>query len=403
MSFIFLFCSLLVLITPRSDSFKTENTSIELNSTDGFHTTANIRHSIEEFCGYFNISLPKCSCEIVPVVCKFRSYILDFKEVNTTDKRRYARSNAVTLTYVSVAIFSSLFGVVGNTAVLLIAYQERAQLSPCKLHIAELAFVNFIFSIVQIINIAPLYITNKWIYGVVMCKVLRCSLEVASLLSSGFFQVITLQRYFLVTNPLNIKKIKESEKRLRHVVVIINIIVAIATTIPYFIGLNIEDYSGRCVMFHGDNENMFLSYSWFVIGLYSFTPISITAILSIKLSLYFLKEAKGETYDQTNRSNVNRRIMQQMLLVLSLFVLCTLPSRVINIYLGIHRNVNTKLYIALEFISYVTYSLQNQLNPILYSMLAKEWRKSMANTWNLMYKTVKKPKRNERHPLTVTD
>ena len=79
----------------------------------------------------------------------------------------------VSYMYATIALVSSIFGVVGNAAVLCMAYRQRGNMSPCKLHIAELAVFNLVFSTVQIFNVLPLYWTNVWMYGLPMCKIMR--------------------------------------------------------------------------------------------------------------------------------------------------------------------------------------------------------------------------------------
>ena len=83
-------------------------------------------------------------------------------QTNTSGTSVFQRWHGVTVFYAAVALISSLFGILGNGSVLVIAYQQRTQLSPCKLHIAQLALVNFVFCVVQSINVVPLYWTNTW-------------------------------------------------------------------------------------------------------------------------------------------------------------------------------------------------------------------------------------------------
>ena len=53
----------------------------------------------------------------------------------------------------------------------------------------------------------PLYWTNEWVYGSWMCKVMKGTLEVGSLMSSGFFQLIAVERYFLIVYTFNVDKV----------------------------------------------------------------------------------------------------------------------------------------------------------------------------------------------------
>ena len=66
-----------------------------------------------------------------------------------------------------------------------------------------------------------------------------------------------------------------------------------------------------------------------------------------------------------------------MLLILSLFIICTLPSRLVTITMDMVDFRSHRVILIFQFISYILYSLQGTLNPILYSMLAKQWRRNL--------------------------
>ena len=62
----------------------------------------------------------------------------------------FARVHEVTVVYASIALLSSVFGVCGNLLVIVVAYRNRRHISACKLHIAQLAVVNFVFCTLQV-------------------------------------------------------------------------------------------------------------------------------------------------------------------------------------------------------------------------------------------------------------
>ena len=100
------------------------------------------------FCLHFDIHPTNCSCPVTPIVCE--AITLDTDNNKTTEFRRF---NKFTVAYATIAAMSSIFGVAGNGAVVGMAYRYRHNISPCKLHIAELAAVNLVFSTVQIIQV----------------------------------------------------------------------------------------------------------------------------------------------------------------------------------------------------------------------------------------------------------
>ena len=162
-------------------------------TSDAETVIGELSFSLEKFCRLLDIPPMNCSCDFTPIICEISDYEKKRKYKNGT-RGTFKRSHGFTVAYVTIAVISSVFGVFGNTAVIFIAFQERKELSACKRHIAQLAVVNLIFSAIQFVNVIPLYLTNRWIYGRVMCKLTKSLLEIGSLLSSGFFQLITIER-----------------------------------------------------------------------------------------------------------------------------------------------------------------------------------------------------------------
>ena len=371
-----------IVVSVSTEGYKIEEESWMDNNKSDVNTSTDVVFldgisSIEDVCVILNISLSRCRCDILPQFCEFQTS-------NSTFKSIYIRNKTFTIVYTSVTMFSSLFGLLGNAAVLLVAYHHRHHLPSGKLHIAELALVNFIFCLVQIINAIPLYWTNSWIYSIAMCKVIRSAMEFASLLTIGFILIIAIERYFHISCPF---QSRYTERRFRHSLVIINIIVVMSTIVPFFIGLGIDN-NGRCIMFHGSTSRMFLPYNWFVVTVYSVIPVFITFMLYIKIIKLLSKQARDKQLSNSNAvfkckmANINRRIVFITVLTLGAFIICTLPTRAIAIYMAMinYQMKNMELYLTLAFISYILYPLQSTLNPILYSTVAKEWRKEMRET-----------------------
>ena len=333
------------------------------------HTYASPLAIVETFCKFLNISSSNCSCEISSIVCDFTHFL----HHNNTDLKIFQRWHGVTMVYATIAVISSTLGMIGNSAVIFIAYQQRTQISPCKLHIAELAVVNFIFSGVQVVNTVPLYWTNIWIYGQPICKLSKSLLEMGSLMSSLFFQLIAVERYVLIMYAVQINKIRYFEDQYKHHFTAGIILVVLVTMIPYIDGLCIESDSQRCVTF-SSGSMWSLPYNWFTFLIYSCLPIFVTSTLTAKLIIHFSQEADTSLL---GRDKVNKRIMLHLLLVLSLFIICTLPSRLVSIILNMVDFRSHNALIGFQFLSYTLYSVQGTLNPILYSMMAKEWRKEL--------------------------
>merc|ERR1712168_1269662 len=95
------------------------------------------------------------------------------------------------------------------------------------------------------------------------------------------------------------------------------------------------------------------------------------------MRLAFLSN-EGASPSMVSREKVNARIMLNMLAVLTLFIVCTLPSRFVFIAMDMVEFKSHGVLLGFQFLSYILYSLQGTLNPILYNMMAKEWRRNLS-------------------------
>ena len=155
------------------------------------------------------------------------------------------------------------------------------------------------------------------------------------------------------------------------------LILAIATVIPYMQGVSIETDSQRCVNIIGESGWSAYFYTWLSFIVYSLLPITITSVLAVKLHIHFSRE-KSSSLVIINRQVLHKRIMMNMMLIFLLFILCTLPSRLLSIIMHMVDFQSRDVLLGFQFLSYILYSLQGTLNPILYSMLAREWRRNLS-------------------------
>lgn len=330
---------------------------------------ADIFHQI---CNKLNVSETDCDCTYFPQLCIFE---------NVSTNHTFKRSDVITMIYAAVSSAGACLSLLANSVVLVTAFLNRTKLSPCKIHIAQLAAINLLFSVLQIINTGPLFWTNEWIYGLFMCKCVRTLLETGTFLSVGYIQIIALERFFLVHSPLFIE---EFNQRFKNLLVCINIALVIFSVIPYTTVLTIEDYTNRCIAVHDGNEDLFHFYNFLVVCLYSILPIISLLLLSAKMINQLRRKDKDILANlQTTRViERNRRIMYITMIIFLFFIICTLPTRAITIYMDIigSKSGNVSKYVTLTLISYFTYPLQNTLNPILFSLTAKTWRRQVKSS-----------------------
>ena len=339
---------------------------------------------IESFCATFGIHPSNCSCSKIPDLCHVQKELqILHNEMHKDTGNIFRRIDEYSLTYASITVLASLIGLTGNTAVLIISFRQRKGLSSCKLHIAELGCVNFLFSALQLFNVVPLYVTNKWVYGVPMCKVVRTLMESLTLLTICFILIVAIERFVLIVYPFDGKIL---QGRVKHFVFLLMVVMVTATSLPYLWGTGI-DWTGRCVAFQGTGgSNMAVPYTWCVVCVYGVCPLCVMCVAYGRV-IASLSNIGSRNPACTNVSMVisrmkrNKRIIRNAFAILLMFMVCEIPHRFLYIYIAhnpqrpLQQDPNN--YLIISFISYFLSPLQNTLNPLLYSMVDTTWKKNV--------------------------
>ena len=154
-----------------------------------------------------------------------------------------------------------------------------------------------------------------------------------------------------------------------------NLVVVVCTVVPYMHVLGIEAQSQHCTSLNGGDNSMILLYTSFTFIVYSLLPICGTSVLAFKLFVFIRKNKRSSCAVCMHK--VNKNIIVHTISVLFLFMVCTLPSRMYTIIINMMDFTSQDVFTGFQFVAYVLYSLQGTLNPILYSMMAKEWRRNL--------------------------
>ena len=353
--------------------------SLPILSINGmvFHTDHNI--SIQ-LCHLFNISLSECTCTKTPQLCHVEDFLSSYSLKNRTSHRTYERPDSTTIAYSFISLIVALLGFLGNAMVLIVSYYQRSKKSTsCRIRIRELAVVNLLSSLLQLINTTPLLWTNNWLYGPFMCKTIRTSLELGSFLTVGYIQIIAMHRYLLFVTPF---KSHINSNNPKYYESVINMAICVVAVVPYWMTLKIEEHSGRCIGSHS-NHTFMLYYNSAIVLLYVILPLCSLTVITFKMIIHVknrdTRKLMAHAHEITAQisKKENDRIMYITLCVLLFFIVCTSPTRVITVYMEVIESdaENLNKYLILSLVSYFTYPLQNTLNPILYNMVAKRWRK----------------------------
>lgn len=332
--------------------------------------------SLDKLCLLFDIAFINCTCSNEALFEATKELGFCFLNVSASAiEELYSRSNA-TLSYAVLALIISTIGLVGNSLVILVAFTRRRKISNCQKIIGCLAASDFVYALVQITISIPLLWKHKWLYGNGMCKVLHTAMSLGGILAIGFVVIITIERYIGIVRPL----MKLTARHL-FIMVCLNIAFCGVSLIPYSVYLKVNSHMICSVEWpHSYTPYMYESYMLIFTAM---LPITLIVALYAKViyalkSLVNDKELKESLTKKSHKKKVNetRKILKVVIALLTAFVVLVVPNRAIALYLYTNPTSGT-IYNILSCVTLLTYPCHVTINPILYNVIDKKWRRNL--------------------------
>ena len=378
MAKILLVITLIQIVLVTGEEYLTTRNTPPANDNNINGNPGHAVKTIQDVCAIFQIAPVNCSCELFtingsnafPNLCELQKHLN--KPIQTL---RY--SAELSRAYAGITVIASIVGIIGNVAVVLVAFRKRRNLPKCQRVISHLALSDLLFAVVQLFVAITCFWTNKWLYGIFMCKMLRGGMVLGGLLTIGFILLIAVERYFGIVRPLE-KGLSSSNINL---CVAGNIIAAVATIIPLLVVLDVKEM-GRCgERWPNPNRDSDI-YTMFLLIFYFVIPVAIIFLLYIRIMINLNKNKTQKVIsnevDKRKRLKDNRRAIYILIAVLVAFVVCILPNRIVWVYLdAVDYKVDKTLYMVLAYIGLVTFPIHVAVNPIIYSVVDRRWRRDI--------------------------
>nr|QBS47872.1 neuropeptide-like GPCR [Tripedalia cystophora] len=282
-----------------------------------------------------------------------------------------------------ISIVTAIIGILGNALVLAAYGQKFKEISICRRLILHLAVSDFLFSILQIANSAPSIHAADWPYGEGVCKLVRSSLLLGSLVAIGTMFIIAIERYLGIVHGM---KFMNGKRRVTFALIAVWI-TAIATTIPVAMALVFDPTKSDCEeqWFHmGLTTTGREFYDFFLLIAWFFVPLSIIffcygSIINLLRKPLHKRGFAGEKSADfaKRRRKEDLRVVFTLTVVVVVFALCCLPVRVMWILFNF-IDINTlseNEYFALIYTGLIPYPLHVAVNPIIYCLVDREFRK----------------------------
>ena len=284
-------------------------------------------------------------------------------------------------------IISSLFAFLGNGLVIGLTFPCWCSISKFRRLIGALALNDFLFAMVQLILNIPKIWTCNWIYGHFMCKLFTAFLSASEYATIGFIVIIAFDRYIGVIHPFNVRFLSE---RMVVLASCLNIFVAVLSTIPQFIFLQVWD-TKQC----GENwrKGRGKVYTWFLFSFYYIAPNILISAMYIKMIIWLkrkLVNLQALNNEQLKRRTKKRqRVTMMLILILAAFAILALPKRIIFIvgdYYDLDEMKEAGSVSCLIITSSICYGFHVVINPIIYSFVDSKFKGQLKR----LYKRLKR-------------
>ena len=331
-------------------------------------------NDLSSICSYLHINASACKCPDIGNINASFVEICKFIGLPSVDESQcqvvpYTRGRKIFVVIVSI------FGIVGNSIVILIRSQQWRNSIHYRL-ISGLAFSDLTFSVLQIIFNAPaIFGSCKWTYGLTMCK-MYALLGIGYSIDLGFAVIISIERFIAIVHPLS----NSFEKRNVFCFVLVNLIYSVIGVLPAVMVLGIsnkdickEDWNGFPISS--------LDYTWIMLLFYFVIPVVVIAVLynismcALKKSI-FRRLSAIHNASKTKLLMENRRILIVMNTIVVTLVLLVTPYHIhllIIEYVGV-RQLGIRTLALLQCLTLSSYSLTVMVNPVIYSLIDRHFR-----------------------------
>ncbi|XP_058684088.1 proteinase-activated receptor 2 [Poecile atricapillus] len=275
-----------------------------------------------------------------------------------------------------VYIFVFIIGLPTNAMALWVFFFRTKKKHPAVIYMVNLALADLLFVVWFPLKISYHLNGNNWLFGEGLCKVFVGFFYGNMYCSILFMTCLSVQRYWVVVNPIVHSK-KKSEIALGISIAIW--ILILLSTIPlylvnqtaYISNLNIttcHDVLPENVLAH-DMFSYFLSLAT---GLF-LIPAIITAIAYVLM----IKTLNASIIDVTTGKK-RKRAIKLIIVVLSMYLICFTPS---NVLIIVHYSLLKAYSQSHMYVWYITAlclsTLNSCIDPFIYYYISKDFRDNL--------------------------
>lgn len=306
----------------------------------------------------------------------------------------------IQLAFLVLAFVMVAVGIVGNAIIIISALRlpltrKKGITTGSRYYIINLALADIaVLAVASVTNLVPML--RPWNLGLFMCKVLLPFRDVLILVSLVTITVLSLERYWLITRPLQHSPKKSAAK---FIILCIWLAAYLVNGVPLLLvtRLNEMGEAKRC-MYGWPSAELLKMHVCFGVVIYLVPIVVVTfCYVAIGMTLKGVYRRRKETIDPAasdhggNKNAVtlilrSKRLVKMLIVIVATFTVCTLPA-VLYVLVHIFYKVEPFEYqkVLYTFFNCMMVS-ESAFNPIILLLMASEYRLCIAESVRLLKK-----------------
>ncbi|XP_053197590.1 galanin receptor 2a [Scomber japonicus] len=273
-----------------------------------------------------------------------------------------------------------LLGTVGNSLVLAVLLRNgQMNTKTTNLFILNLAVADLCFIVFCVPFQATIYTLDEWVFGPVVCKVVHFVIFLTMYASIFTLAAVSLDRYLAICYPLRSREMRTPKNALTSIGLVW--VLALVFSGPYLSYYRQMDLGGAvvCIPAWEFKPRIIMDVCTFIFGY--LIPVLVLS-LTYARTIRYLWTSVDPVKDMSESRRAKRKVTKMIIIVAVLFCLCWLPHHLVILCMWFGRfPLNHTTYV-LRILSHLVAYTNSCLNPIVYALVSKHFRKGFRKVFS---------------------
>ncbi|KAI4801111.1 hypothetical protein KUCAC02_000037 [Chaenocephalus aceratus] len=273
-----------------------------------------------------------------------------------------------------------LLGTVGNSLVLAVLFRNgQMNTKTTNMFIFNLGIADLCFIVFCVPFQATIYTLDEWVFGPVVCKLVHFIIFLTMYASIFTLTAVSLDRYLAICYPLHSREMRTP----KNAIISICLVWALALVFsgPYLSYYSQMDLAGTvvCIPDWESKPRIIMDVCTFVFGY--LIPVLVLG-LTYARTIRYLWTSVDPVKDMSESRRAKRKVTKMIIVVAALFCLCWLPHHVVILCMWFGSfPLNHTTYV-LRILSHLVAYTNSCLNPIVYALISKHFRKGFRKVFS---------------------